>query len=587
MPLSTVFYRLYRPYTKELILLVVLGFLGALLDGIGINMLIPFLSFLMGEGAGPLDTVTRVTAGAFAFLNIPFKFQNVLVLMAVLFTGRAAALALFSYLRAQISVRFTKRESSALLQKTLAARWQYLLALPSGYTVNTVFWDTKRAAALLDAFAQTVQSLSGCFVYLVLAFLISPVITGVTVGVGALFVLVFRPFIAKTRVFAQLTASAEKLYSQHVIEHLGGLKLIKASAVETPVHATADRYLDRLGHAVSRSALVQSLSSTLVQPFAMLFILVLFMVTYTSGTFNIATFAATIFLIQKIFTYLQSGQAAFHALHELAPFAENVLAFHESLAREQESHVGTPHQTWKFTNELSFDHVTFSYPDTAPVLRDVSFIIPAGKTVAVIGPSGAGKTTVADLLLRLFEPVEGRILVDGKPIASISTVDWRESVGYVSQDIFLLNASVADNIRFYRKDMTAEEIEHAARQASIYDFVMSLPQGFETNVGERGIMLSGGQRQRIALARALARKPNLLILDEATSALDRESERQVQEAIEALYGKITVVVIAHRLSTIERANTILVLESGRIIEQGSPAELSANKDSYYSKHRAE
>ncbi|MDP2652381.1 MAG: ATP-binding cassette domain-containing protein, partial [bacterium] len=178
---------------------------------------------------------------------------------------------------------------------------------------------------------------------------------------------------------------------------------------------------------------------------------------------------------------------------------------------------------------------------------------------------------------------EGTISLDGVPSADISLQEWRTHIGYVSQDVFLLNATIEDNIRFYNQELTTEDIENAAKQANIYNFISGLPEGFKTITGDRGVMLSGGQRQRIALARALASKPSLLILDEATSALDHESEKLIHESIHTLRGKVSVFIIAHRPSTVAEADAILVLDHGRIVERGTPRDLLQNTESYFFK----
>ena len=203
--------------------------------------------------------------------------------------------------------------------------------------------------------------------------------------------------------------------------------------------------------------------------------------------------------------------------------------------------------------------------------------------VGLIGSSGSGKTTIVDLLLRLFNPVNGTIFLDGKDIKKINIDSWREKIGYVSQDMFLLNDTVANNIKFYDSFVTDADVRNAACTAFIDETVGRLPNGFNTIIGERGVILSAGQRQRIIIARVLARKPEILILDEATSALDNESEAHIQKAIENLKGKISVLVIAHRLGTVMNCDSIFVLEEGRIIEKGAPRVLLENKESYFYK----
>ena len=203
--------------------------------------------------------------------------------------------------------------------------------------------------------------------------------------------------------------------------------------------------------------------------------------------------------------------------------------------------------------------------------------------VGLIGPSGAGKTTIVDLLLRLFVPSSGKILIDGESVDTVTLSEWRKHIGYVSQDMFLMNDTIENNIRFYNQNLTQQEIIEAARLANIDQFIDSLPNKFSTIIGERGTLLSGGERQRVILARVLARRPDILILDEATSALDNESEALIQKAIETLHGKITVLVIAHRLSTIKAVDKLIALENGRIREQGRPASLLKDKESYFFK----
>lgn len=234
-----------------------------------------------------------------------------------------------------------------------------------------------------------------------------------------------------------------------------------------------------------------------------------------------------------------------------------------------------------FEKEVVYDHVWFRYGEDW-VLRDVCLTIPKGKTVALVGQSGSGKSTIVDLLPRFYDLQQGRVLVDGTDVRDVKLHELRELIGNVNQEAILFNDTVFNNIAFGKENATAEEVEHAARIANAHDFIMQMPEGYQSNIGDRGGKLSGGQRQRISIARAILKNPPILILDEATSALDTESERLVQNAIEKLMANRTAIVIAHRLTTIRNADIICVLHEGRIVEQGRHDELYA-LGGYYTK----
>jgi ATP-binding cassette subfamily B protein len=231
---------------------------------------------------------------------------------------------------------------------------------------------------------------------------------------------------------------------------------------------------------------------------------------------------------------------------------------------------------------VKFENVSFAYDPARPIIRDISFAVPPGQTVAIVGPSGAGKSTISRLLYRFYEITGGRILIDGQDISIVTQKSLRAAIGMVPQDTVLFNDTIRYNIRYGRPDATDEEVEAAARLAQVHDFVMSLPKGYESMVGERGLKLSGGEKQRVSIARTILKGPPILVLDEATSALDTFTEQEIQQALKTVSRNRTTLVIAHRLSTVVDADEIIVLEKGRIAERGSHVALLRKKGIYAS-----
>ncbi len=579
-----ILWRVFRKYRRHITTLVVLGFLGAVVEGIGINAIIPLASFLNAGAVAPTDFISRFIQNVFSFFDIPFKFRYVLGLILSLFMLRAVANVVFGYVRGWIMADFYENESRTLLRGVIRASWPFLLRQKLGHIHSTMVRDLQRTSGLLGTISQIIQSMTGFLMYLLVAMNISPWLTLMTALGGAVLVGIVRPLTRRLQQMGGQMASTERDISQFLSEHIIGMKTVKVVGAEEKAISMGSKLMTTLRALQTRSALTHSLSSSVFQPFSIMFVLVLFSVMYRMPGFSFVSFAAALYLIQKIFTYLESAQTSINGLIELLPYAENLTNFKRVLA-ENSQREGSGTAPFVFAHELKFEHVSFAYStEGKQVLKDVSFTVRRGETVGLIGPSGAGKTSIADIILRLFHPASGTLTLDEVAVEDIALSEWRSHIGYVSQDLFLFNGSIEENIRFYRQELSMGDIHTAAKQANIYDFVMSLPEAFASQVGDRGVMLSGGQRQRVALARALVGRPSILVLDEATSALDSESERFIQEAINQLRGQITVFIIAHRLSTVENADMILVIDNGEILEQGSPENLRRDQSSYFAKH---
>jgi ATP-binding cassette, subfamily B, heavy metal transporter len=240
----------------------------------------------------------------------------------------------------------------------------------------------------------------------------------------------------------------------------------------------------------------------------------------------------------------------------------------------------TAHLSEGSAGEVRFDNVSFGYQSNRTILRGISFTVPAGGKLAIVGPTGAGKSTINRLLFRFYDVTDGRILIDGQDIRDVTQDSLRAAIGVVPQDTVLFNDSIRYNIGYGRPGASDAEIEHAAKRAQVHDFVLRLPEGYDTRVGERGLKLSGGEKQRVAIARTILKDPRILVLDEATSALDTRTEQDIQTALNTVAQRRTTVVIAHRLSTVVDADEIIVLDEGRVAERGSHAALLAKNGLY-------
>lgn len=575
------FRSLFKRYRFHLILLALLGFLSGILEGVGITAIIPLFAYLLGQNIPVGNKIVHIIIGVFDYLPFAYSPSSLLVLIIILFIGRAFVLLGFYYMRSRISSSYMVRTMNDLWDKVLRAKWSFLLKQRLGSIDVTISRDVRMGQSFLENLSQCVLIFTNLTIYISLALYISLPVTIMTAIVGFILLFVLRPLRVRVKRTARAAGATEKDISHFLNEHTLGLKTVKSAAVEPAVYAAGLHWFDALKQLLIRNTLFSSFSSTLMQPIALIFITVVFLFFYSKGTTQLGSFLALIYLIQKIFSYVESGQAALHGLQERLPYAEHAQHFAEELAAQVEPRGGN--KPFALERSIEFSDVSFSYNGETTVLANVNFSIPKGGLIGLIGPSGAGKTSIADLLLRLFSPTSGNILLDGEDSALYDISNWRRNMGYVSQDMFLLNDTIANNIRFYNTELKDTDIKEAAKLANCLEFVEKLPHGFETVIGDRGIMLSAGQRQRIILARVLARRPEVLILDEATSALDNESERLVQEAIEGLKNKITVFIIAHRLSTVMNVETLLVIQDGKIAEKGAPQELLADPDSYFSR----
>ena len=571
----------FSGYIPTIFLLAILSFLSSLTEAIGINAVIPLFSFVNGGGGQTEDVISHSIQQIFVTLHIPYTFRFVFAMILVLFVAKALVLFTSQYISLKTQMLYEIKKRAEVLKATLESDWMFLSKQKIGHLDQLLVMGVEQGSKFIIRISNILIILANLAVYSLLALNISLYITALAIGFGALMFFFLKPLFRKNKQASEAAMEQYKEIAHFVNETIIGLKVVKASHVEKQIAAEANGSFQKLRELRYKVGMLGVVSASLVQPLPLFFILGIFAFFYTSGGFNFASFAVIVYAINRVFNNFQSLQTEIHNIISLMPFISSVEKYvkHSRSAREMRDGM----EPFDFKKVLEFKDITFSYPDGTNAVSDINFSLTKGELLGLIGPSGAGKTTLVDLFLRLLEPNSGTIRLDGMDISEIQMKQWRENVGYVSQDVFLFNASIADNIRFYNDSISDTDIKEAAKLANIHDFIQGRPEKYHTLVGERGIKLSGGQRQRIALARVLARKPQILILDEATSALDNESEIAVHAAILGLKRKITVVIIAHRLSTVVDMDRLIVLEKGAIIEEGTPEELLKNDSSYFSR----
>ena len=570
----------FPQYNAKIAVMAILGFLSGALEGIGVNAIIPLFS-LMNASVFPMsDSISAAIRNTFIFLHIPFFPSYIAAFIFALFVLKAIVLFGSQYVTLRIMTDYEVKARNELFGELLNSKWSYLLRQKVGYLDQVLLSNINASSGILFHLGSTVLVLTNLSVYTILVLNISPLVAFLSVVFGATVFLCSRPAFIRLRRLSHKIVSGYKDIGHYINEHLIGMKTVKTSGASEAVAQGGTRYFMHQRSLRIKMQSLQNIINCAFQPMGVLFILLTFGYFAKSHILNIASFAVVVYELNRVFIAVQGLQSEAQEMYTRLPHLLSVLEFQREVRLAKEVSSGNGH--FVFRDSIAFEQVHFNYHDTKKVLHGITLTVRKGEMVGIIGLSGAGKTTLVDLLLRLFTPSDGEILLDGIPIEDINIREWQEAVGYVPQDIFLLNGTIEENIRFYDITLSKDALVEAAKMAQCYDFITALPKQFGAPVGERGVLLSGGQRQRIALARVLARKPQLLILDEATSALDQESESLIQTAIEGLRGNVTVIVIAHRLSTIMNSDRLFVLEKGKVAEEGKPDELLKRSDSRFS-----
>ncbi|MES5918267.1 ABC transporter ATP-binding protein [Bacillus cereus group sp. RP37] len=554
----------------------------SLLEGIGIILLIPMISMTgimnIGEETTFIAPVSRFlqdfpkTTSLVSILGIYILIvlgQNLLQRNITLRDARTQ----------QAFVRDLRIETYSVILK---AKWSFFLEKRKTNLINILTTELARVSYGVNLFLQLLAAILFTFIQVGIAFLLSPQITIFVLVFGLLFLVASRVFIKKARILGGKTSELAKDYLSGITDQFNGIKDIKSNTLEASRLDWLQSITTKMSNEQMEYMRIRS-SSQLFYKVSMAILIAFFLLLSVSMFQSKPTQLLLIILIfsrlwprfmtiQSNLEQLAASIPAFKSLWELQEECKEAIEMQDI---HQQKHI-TP---ICIERGIECKDVYFRYnkQESLYALQNINVQIPINSMTAIVGHSGAGKSTLIDVLMGLIQPEKGQVLIDGTPLTTDNLLPLRRAISYVPQDPFLFNASIRENLLMIEPNASEEQIWDALDFAAAAEFVQTFPNGLDTLIGDRGVRLSGGERQRLVLARAILRKPSILVLDEATSALDTENEVKIQSAIERLKGTMTIVVIAHRLSTIRNADQVIVLGKGEIVQKGEFNQLAKER----------
>ena len=569
----------FGPYKKNAVWLLIIMIFAALSEAIGLGLIIPFFGIILGDST--LTVNIKVVSYFNQFFAQIFPENQRLMGISIIIFATFLFKNIFIYLRSVLSIHFNnslrKFWSSKIMERYLQGEYDYIISQKRGTLINNLINEPMMASKFIGQFAEYIlRIIVALSIYAVM------LITNwqVTLLLTLAMVLILGVFWKASTRFSIETGKKRLILNQEIAaegeQSLNGIRQVKLFSLEDNVNKSFTKKFNNLRKIFVRLGIYQSLPAPLGETLIILsLVLALIYFEYFGNTPVIAVMPIMAFLAttsQRLYRNIAQVISGRMLLLSYIPALKLVhkLINEEEFKREDLTHgVDIDH----LSGDIVFKDVGFSYENSSPLFKGLNLRIPKNKITAVVGRSGSGKSSLVDLLCGLFKGYKGNILIGDNELRTLNLTSWRKTIGFVSQDTFLFNDTVRENILLGKQDASEDEIETAARTAYAHDFVGSLPKGYATILGDRGQKLSGGQRQRITVARALIRLPELLIFDEATSALDSESEKLIQQSIEDLSEHKTIIIIAHRISTIKNADVIYVMDKGRIFESGTYEEL--------------
>jgi len=562
-----------RAYPRHTLTMLLAQLMAGVMEGISLTALLPMLNIAVSGGTGKFGSgIGKFVTSSLQIVGITPTVASLLMVVVVGVLLKSA-LVLLADRKVGYTVALVATDLRlSLLRALLGTRWEYYLGQPMGSLANSAASEVMRASSAYLQGTLAITYLVQTLVYTVLALLVSWKVSIVAFAAGCLLTVLLNRLVRKAKKAGrQETAVLQSLLSR-LTDCLQSVKPLKSMGREQLAERMLEADALKLNRALRKQVYSKAVLKSLQEPILLMLIVSGLYVTLVLWKYELPTVMMLVFLVARLFSELGKLQ---RKLQEMATCESAFWSLKNKIDeanQQKEPDLGRKQVMLK--KSLRFDRVNFSYAG-ASILKMVSLEIPAGSFASVIGPSGAGKTTLVDLVSGLLRPQEGDVLVDDVPMGEMDVRYWRRQIGYVPQDTVLLHDSILANVTLSDPELSDSDAEAALRAAGAWDFVSAMPDGLLTVVGERGSKLSGGQRQRIAIARALAHRPALLILDEATSALDPESEKAICTTLMSLRHKITMLAISHRPALVEISDRIYSVQDGTVyLDRLEPAEIS-------------
>ena len=528
-----------------------------------------FILSMENEATDEASGVLALPEQILSAIGLDLTIISVFVLILVLLLIKAAMQSGAIFISNVIWTGFQRSHIDDLAEAYGSADWNYLAKQRSSTMLNLMFAEVSNAAGTIGALLQFATATLSAGVYLFFAVLVSPVAVGIFLLSFVVMVLILLPLLRLIRKLAQELIDIRQELTQKVDELLSGVKVMKALGSEERVHKQIKDDSSRMRRLLMHVGFLRELSST--TDLGIIVAVIVLFILHLTGLEQALSAGVIGVILLRMSQRAQAAIATVGPIVEGLPSLESTTSTLAILRNNREQAGNTvPNENLGL---LRFEKVSYGYTDQVDVLTEIDFEAHNGEFIGIVGESGAGKTTLVDLILGLLNPTSGRVVVDDLDLSEFQRVAWRRHIGYVPQDVTLFHDTVYNNITAYRPEVTKEDVLWAANIAQASGFIEGFESGYDHVVGDRGVRLSGGQRQRLALARALATRPSFLLLDEATSSLDGHAEHEFQSALENIRAQMTIIAIAHRIPTVMRADHVMVVSKGTIVESGPPQEL--------------